>query len=135
LPQYDVSFIAKSQGKASFDDRENEMPGRLCFALDLVGDAALIAEYEAYHASGRVWPEVVRDIRAAGIFAMEIWRTGDRLFMIMEVADDYPRARPAEPREAEWQRLMWRFQKPLPNAAPGEKWVEMTRIFDLSECG
>jgi L-rhamnose mutarotase len=30
---------------------------------------------------------------------------------------------------------MWRFQKAVPHAAPGEKWVPMGKIFDLSEHG
>jgi L-rhamnose mutarotase len=107
------------------------MTRRLCFALDLVDDAALIAEYERWHAPGGVWPEIIADIRASGILDMEIWRTGARMFMIMAVADDYPRSSPPEPREAEWQALMWKFQKPLPHAAVGEKWVEMKRIFTL----
>ena len=106
---------------------------RLCFALDLVDDDELIAEYERYHAPGGPWPEIMQDIRASGILEMEIWRTADRLFMILEVADDYPRPRAAEPREAAWQKMMWRFQKPLSHAAEGEKWIEMKRIFDLAE--
>lgn len=106
---------------------------RLCFALDLIDDAALIAEYEARHAPGALWPAVAAHIRAQGVEAMEIWRTGDRLVMIAEVADDYPRDVPAPPEDAEWEGLMWRFQRPLPHAAPGEKWVAMTRIFDLGE--
>ncbi|UZK65453.1 L-rhamnose mutarotase [Sphingomonas sp. M1-B02] len=109
------------------------MTRRQCFALDLVDDPDLIAEYEAHHAAGRVWPEVTADIRATGIIGMEIWRTGNRLFMIMEVAKDYPRSSGSEPRDAAWQQLMWRFQKPLPHAAPGEKWVPMSRIYDLRE--
>jgi L-rhamnose mutarotase len=28
---------------------------------------------------------------------------------------------------------MWRFQRALPHAAPGEKWVAMHRIFDMTE--
>jgi L-rhamnose mutarotase len=28
---------------------------------------------------------------------------------------------------------MWTFQKALPHAAPGQKWVPMTRIFDLAQ--
>jgi L-rhamnose mutarotase len=28
---------------------------------------------------------------------------------------------------------MWRFQKALRHAAPGQKWVPMARIFDLAE--
>jgi L-rhamnose mutarotase len=106
---------------------------RLCFALDLVDDAALIAEYEARHAPGAVWPAVIAHIRAQGVEAMEIWRSGDRMVMIAEVAGDYPRAAPAPPETAEWEKLMWRFQRALPHALPGEKWVEMQRIFDLGE--
>lgn len=109
------------------------MGRRICFALDLVNDAALIAEYEARHAHGAVWPEVVADIRACGFESMEIWRTGDRMVMIAEVADDYPREVPQPPEIAEWETLMWRFQRALPHAAEGEKWMEMQRIFDLGE--
>lgn len=108
---------------------------RLCFALDLVDDAALIAEYEARHAPGAVWPAVVAHIRARGVEAMEIWRSGDRMMMIAEVADDYPRDVPDPPENADWEALMWRFQRPLPHAAAGEKWVAMRRIFSLDEQG
>jgi L-rhamnose mutarotase len=104
---------------------------RVCFALDLVDDAAAIAEYEARHAPGAVWPEVVAHIHAQGVEAMEIWRAADRLVMIAEVADDYPRAVAEPARIAEWESLMWGFQRPLPAAAEGEKWVAMTRIFSL----
>ncbi len=107
------------------------MPRRLCFALDLVDDAASIAEYEARHAPGAVWPRVVEHIRAQGVLSMEIWRTGDRLVMIAEVSDEYPRPVPAPRETAEWEALMWRFQRPLPNASEGEKWMEMHPIFDL----
>jgi L-rhamnose mutarotase len=104
---------------------------RLCFALDLADDAELIAQYEARHAPGAVWPEVLAHIRAQGIEAMEIWRTGDRMVMIAEVAEDYPRPVPAPPETAAWEELMWRFQRPLPHAAPDEKWMAMQRIFVL----
>ncbi len=109
------------------------MARRVCFALDLVADAALIAEYERAHAPGATWPEVTEAIRAKGFTAMEIWRTGDRLFMIAEVADDWPRAIPADlaATDAKWEAAMDRFQKPLPHGAPGEKWVAMDRIYAL----
>jgi L-rhamnose mutarotase len=76
---------------------------------------------------------VAAHIRAQGFEAMEIWRTGDRMVMIADVAEDYPRdvAPPSE--NVDWEALMWRFQRPLPHAAPGEKWVAMKRIFDLGE--
>ncbi|MDF7774094.1 L-rhamnose mutarotase [Sphingomonas sp. AOB5] len=107
------------------------MGRRLCFALDLIDDAALIAEYESRHSPGAVWPVVIAHIRATGVESMEIWRSGDRLVMIAEVALDYPRAVPQPSEIADWEALMWRFQKPLPDAGEGEKWVAMHRIFTL----
>ena len=86
------------------------MSRRLCFVLDLVNDAAKIAEYEAFHRPGRVWPVIVDDIRAQGIEGMEIWRSGDRMVMIATVADDYPRARAVPPEHDQWEALMWRFR-------------------------
>src|SRR3569833_2896271 len=109
------------------------MSRRLCFALDLVNDAAIIAEYVRFHRSGGVWPVIVDDIHAQGIEEMEIWRTGDRMVMIATVTDDYPRARDVPPEYDQWETLMWGFQKALPHSAPGEKWVAMTQIFDLSQ--
>ena len=106
---------------------------RRCFALDLRDDPQLIAEYERRHGPGAVWPAVIEHIRATGVEAMEIWRTGDRLFMVVEVADDYPRTVEAPAEVARWEELMWRFQRPLPHAAEGEKWLPMTCIFSLEE--
>lgn len=108
------------------------MPRR-CFALDLGSDPELIAEYERLHEPGEVWPMVIEHIRASGITDMQIWRTGDRLFMIAETTDDYPRPIETPPEVRHWEELMWRFQRPLPHAAPGEKWISMKRIFDLEE--
>lgn len=111
------------------------MPRRLCFALDLIDDADLIIEYERAHAPGAVWPEVTAGIRAAGYREMEIWRTGDRLFMIAEVDDDWPRSIPDELLVADkrWEAAMDRFQKRLPHSGAGEKWTPMTRIYALCE--
>lgn len=107
------------------------MPRR-CFALDLMDDAQLIADYERWHRTGSVPAGVIEDIRAAGVLAMEIWRTGDRLVMIAEVSDDWPRPRPPSIEVERWEALMWRFQRALPGAPDGTKWLEMARIFDLS---
>lgn len=114
------------------------MSRRYCLALDLKDDPDLIAEYERYHRE--VWPEITQSIRASGIQDMEIYRTGDRLFMVMEVSEDFSFAAKAEAdagnaRVAEWEALMWRFQEPLPWARPGEKWIRMERIFKLEADG
>lgn len=107
---------------------------RYCLALDLKPDADLIAEYCRYHE--RIWPEIAQSIRQAGIGQMEIWLTGNRLFMIMETAADFSFARKAAADAAdlkvqEWEALMWTYQQAIPAARPGEKWVLMEKIFDL----
>ena len=109
---------------------------RYCFALDLADDAALIAEYERWHKPENGWPEIAKSILDSGITAMEIYRTANRLFMVMETTDDFSFERKAEmdaanPKVQEWERLMWRFQQPLPWAKEGEKWVPMDKIFQL----
>lgn len=111
------------------------MTRRVCFALDLVDDADLIAAYESAHAPGAVWPEVTRGIRAKGFLDMEIWRAADRLFMIADVADDWPRDLDVEARaiDARWEAAMDRFQRPLACAEDGEKWVPMHRIYALGD--
>ncbi len=106
------------------------------FALDLKDDPALIAEYERWHAPGGVWPEILDSIRSAGIIGLDIYRTGNRLFMVMEVNEDFTlenkaAADAADPRVQAWEELMWKFQQPLPWAKDGEKWVLMKQIFEL----
>ena len=107
---------------------------RFCFALDLNDDPALIAEYESIHK--QIWPEIKKTITDAGITVMDIYRVGDRMFMIMETTDEFEfenkdRMDSANPIVQKWEEFMWKFQKPLPFAKPGEKWVLMKKIFQL----
>ena len=107
---------------------------RYCLALDLKDDENLIAEYEKYHEC--IWPEIEKSILDSGILHMEIYRVENRLFMIMETADDFSFEKKASmdagnPKVLEWEQLMWQYQQSLPKAAAGEKWVLMTKIFDL----
>jgi L-rhamnose mutarotase len=111
------------------------MPRRYCLTLDLKNDPALIAEYCRYHEN--VWPEVKKSIRDPGIDDMEIYLLGNRLFMIMEVNDGFSfeskaLADNANPKVQEWEKLMWKFQQPLPQSKPGEKWLLMEKIFKLA---
>ena len=110
---------------------------RLLYALDLHDDPALIAEYEAWHRADKVWPSIVDSLRQAGIIDLEIYRTGNRLVLIIEAPDDFSArakaaADAANPQVQAWEQLMWSFQKALPWAAPGQKWVPMGRIFSLA---
>lgn len=108
---------------------------RHCLALDLKDDPALIASYEEYHKN--VWPEVLDSLKASGIIHMEIYRIGNRLFMIIEVTDEFSFQKKSEmdannSRVQDWEVLMWEYQKALPFAKQGEKWLPMNKIFDFS---
>lgn len=110
------------------------MTRRFCLTLDLKHDPALIAEYRKYHE--KIWPEITQSIKDAGIEEMEIYLLGSRLFMIMEVNESFSFEAKAlsdqeNPKVQEWEKLMWKFQQPLPGAKPGEKWIRMERIFKL----
>jgi L-rhamnose mutarotase len=107
---------------------------RYCLTLDLKDDPELIKEYQRCHE--RVWPEITKSIRDAGVADMEIYLLGTRMFMIMEVGEGFSFAGKSEadrnnPKVREWEELMWKFQTPLPQAKPGEKWLLMDRIFKL----
>src|SRR5215467_6235320 len=107
---------------------------RYCLTLDLKDDPQLIAEYRRYHE--KIWPEISKSIHDAGIVDMELYLLGTRMFMIMEVDKTFSfekkaKADTANPKVREWEELMWKFQRPLPNAKPGEKWLLMQRIFKL----
>ncbi|GAA4419889.1 L-fucose mutarotase [Nibrella viscosa] len=111
---------------------------RFCLALDLKDDPELIKEYEAWHAPGKGWPEVRQNDLAAGVLDLQIYRTGNRMFMILETDDDFTFEKKAEldagnPHVQDWEKLMWKFQQPLPNAKPGEKWVLMEQIFQFEK--
>lgn len=107
-----------------------------CLALDLKNDPTLIAEYEKHHAA--VWPEILKSIKDAGIEEMDIYRLGNRLFMIMKVNETFSFEKKAamdhaNPKVQEWEVLMWEYQQALPVARPGEKWLLMDKIFSLKE--
>lgn len=107
---------------------------RYCFTCDLKDDTALIAEYEKYHK--KIWPEIEKSIKDADIKDMQIYRAGNRMFMIMETGENFSfekknQADASNPKVQEWEQLMWKYQQALPFAAPGEKWILMKKIFQL----
>ncbi|MBT8185333.1 MAG: L-rhamnose mutarotase [Eudoraea sp.] len=106
-----------------------------CLALDLKDDPELIRKYEEYHEN--VWPEVLESLGDSGIEHMEIYRLGNRLFMIIEVSEAFSFERKAKmdennQRVQDWEVLMWKYQQALPMAKPGEKWLPMELIFEYN---
>lgn len=107
---------------------------KYCLALDLKDDPQLIKEYKDHHQ--KVWPEIIASIHESGIRDMEIYQTGNRLFMIMEVEEGFTFQEKAQKDAAnvkvrEWENLMWKYQQALPFSDPGEKWKLMDQIFAL----
>lgn len=109
---------------------------RQVLLLDLVNNDEAIAAYREWHRPGGPPRAVTRAIRDSGIASMEIWHAGDRLVMVMETTPAYDPTASAEknaqhPDVRAWEVLMDRFQRRLPFAAPGEKWVAAEQIYDL----
>lgn len=109
---------------------------RYCLALDLKDDDQLIGEYEEHH---RYVPnQIISSITESGITLMDIYRAGNRLFMIMEVDESFSftqkeESDKANPHVQEWEELMAKYQQALPFAKKDEKWVLMSQIFHLNK--
>jgi L-rhamnose mutarotase len=119
----------------SFIEGSRGMP-RHCLTLDLKDDATAIAEYKQYHV--KIWPEVKKSLFDAGVLEMEIYLLGTRMFMIMDVNDEFSlsakaAADAANAKVQEWEAIMGRFQQPLPQARPGQRWMVMERVFSLAD--
>lgn len=109
---------------------------RYCLALDLKDDLRLIAEYEDHHK--KVSAEILASIKDSGVERMELFRAGNRMFMIMEVTDSFSfeekaRMDESNPVVQKWEAFMWKYQQALPFAKPGEKWVLMKKFFDTKK--
>lgn len=116
--------------------RYKEPVKRYCQTLDLKDDPELITQYRESHSEGKIWPEIPAGIREVGILEMEIYFTGNRLFMIVEtpLSFDWDKAFAklnTLPRQKEWEEFTAKYQLTSPNASSAEKWQLMDRIFYL----
>jgi L-rhamnose mutarotase len=107
---------------------------KFCLACDLKNEDGLINAYDTYHRE--VWPEIQESLKRSGIIAMEIYRTGNRLFMIIGVTDEFSFEKKAamdlaNPMVQKWESLMSEFQQQIPWAPPDVKWVLMERVFNF----
>ena len=123
-------------GCGSSSSTSTSVVKRYCYSLDLKNDSALIAEYKRIHTKEGIWPEIPQILWESGITALEICLFGQRMFMIIETPPDWDYDKGMawlndQKKNQEWQEYTWSFQKALPNAKPGEKWVPMERVFKL----
>lgn len=108
------------------------------YALDLKNDPGLIERYKAWHAPGQVPAAINAAMRDHGIAELEIFLAGNRMVMVLTEGPGFDAAAKAafdaqSPDVQAWEKLMWDFQQGLPFAVPGQKWVEMDRIYALSD--
>jgi len=109
---------------------------RTVFAVDIHAEG--IDAYKAWHKAGGPPAAVTAAIRADDIRELEIYLVGDRMVLIMEQGPDFdPDAKAkrdaGNPDVAAWDALMRTFQKPLPFGPEGSTWLEMERIYSLTE--
>lgn len=109
---------------------------RYCQTLELVDDPEKIAVYRKWHEPDKIWKEIPEGLRRIGVLDMEIYISGNTLFMIVETVADFDWdeafARLAKlPRQSEWEELVGVFQKCRTGASSAEKWSLMERMFKL----
>ncbi len=109
---------------------------RYCQVLDLHDDPELIEKYVNAHKPENSWPEISAGIREVGILNMEIYISGNRLFMIVDTPEDFEWDSAFEKlatldRQAEWEEYMSQFQVAKAGSSSSEKWTLMPRMFKL----
>lgn len=109
---------------------------RYCQTLDLKDDPELIEKYKKHHSRTEFWAEIEAGIKEIGIFEMEIYILGTRLFMIVETPLDFDwdtafARLDTLPRQKEWEECMSVFQIAPPGAGSAGKWQLMERMFHL----
>jgi len=110
---------------------------RFCKYIKLKDDPKLIEEYKKLHAKGAGWPEITEGMKQVGIIDMEIYIFGTNLFMIMDTKADFDHEKAMAqlakmPKQAEWERLVSKFQETNHNSALG-KWRIIERIYKMDK--
>lgn len=112
------------------------MSKEIAFALDLKEDPDNIREYCDWHM--KVWPEITRGMAKYGVISQNIYLIGNRLFMVLEVEDDFDyrvdfaRYLEETPRAKEWDSFMHGYQQLVPWVQEGDWWAPMERVYDLN---
>lgn len=102
---------------------------RCAFRLRLKADA--IAAYDEAHEN--VWPELLARLKEVGISDYSVFRRGQDLFLVMQVADfdDAWDKLADDPVNLRWQAEMARYFEPVPDLQPGERFAMMKEVFYL----
>jgi L-rhamnose mutarotase len=119
------------------------MTHRHCFALDLIDDCAAVDTYEAWHRPPKTPREIIAFFRGHRVEDLQIYRAGNRLFMILDLsdeisADDFARAGGDDSAMRAWAASMATYQQPItfgnvPATSPSHSWVSMSELFSLKD--
>lgn len=117
------------------------MTHRHCFALDLVDDEAAIEAYEGWHRPGNTPAEIIAFFRRHGVEDLQIYRAGNRLFMILDLSDavsaaDFASAGCDDGDMRAWASRMAAYQLPITLGRAGAtspSWVTMGELFNLKD--
>jgi L-rhamnose mutarotase len=111
---------------------------RFCKYIRLKDDPKLIEEYKKLHAREAGWPEITEGMKQVGIIDMEIYISGTNLFMIMDTKPDFDHEKAMAqlaklPRQAEWEKLVSKYQETNHDASAGEKWRILEQVFKMDK--
>lgn len=109
---------------------------KYCQTLNLRDDEELISEYVRRHSAEEFWSQIGEEMRQVGILDMEIFISGNKLFMIVETPEDFDWDKAFSelsrmPKQIEWEEYMSIFQDCGEGLSSTEKWQLMDRIFHI----
>ncbi len=109
---------------------------RYCQTLDLKNDSQLISEYINKHSEEQFSEEIMEGMRKVGILDMDIYISGNKLFMIVETRLDFDweiafTQLASLPGQQEWEDTVSVFQQAKEGTSSSEKWQLMDRIFRI----
>lgn len=117
--------------------REQKPTKDIVMIVNLLNDPQKIKAYEQYHE--HIWPQMEEGFRKAGFNNIRVYRFSNHLVMIITVPADADlsamskKAEAYDPRCREWNRLMDQYQQGVEGTLPGQKWVELKKIYELDK--
>jgi hypothetical protein len=107
----------------------------ILLTANLVKDQKMIDEYLAYHQTQFTkWPEVSQGFCAADFQQLLVYRNGRQLMLVISIPKGEsldklnPKTTENNPRMAEWNKIMSKYQEGIPGTKPGEVWVFLKEL-------
>ena len=126
---YSDMFYVFQRGRCSDNEVANNWENVILTA-NLVAEARLQREYLDYHANQfEKWPEVSNGFCKADFQQLLLFRNGRQLMLVISIPkgkslDELnPKTIENNPRVAEWNAIMKKYQEGISGTQPGEVWV------------